>query len=148
MQCPFCKYAQSSVLESRDSEDNEVTRRRRECEQCQKRFTTYERVEGPQLIVVKKNGSRESFDREKARRGIIRACEKRPVSSDLVEAIVDEVEQEMMKKKNNEIASRLVGNTVLKKLKKIDKVAYVRFASVYLDFGDIEDFVSLVKEIK
>ena len=148
MQCPFCKQSQSSVLESRDSEDNQVTRRRRQCESCQKRFTTYERVEGPQLVVVKKNGSRESFDREKVRRGIIQACEKRSISSDLVESVVDEVEQEMLKKKSNEVASRMVGNAVLKRLKKVDKVAYVRFASVYLDFGDIEDFVSLVKEIK
>lgn len=148
MQCPFCKQPQLSVLESRDSEDNQVTRRRRQCESCQKRFTTYERVEGPQLVVVKKNNSRESFDREKVRQGIIMACEKRSISSDLIETIVDEVEQEMLKKKNNEVASRMVGNAVLKRLKKVDKVAYVRFASVYLDFGDIEDFVSLVKEIK
>lgn len=148
MKCPFCDFDQSNVLESRDSEDNRVTRRRRSCEQCLKRFTTYERVEGPQLVVIKKDGSRESFDREKVRQGIIRACEKRSVSSDLIETIVDEVEQEMLKKKNNEVASRMVGNAVLKRLKKIDKVAYVRFASVYLDFGDIEDFVSLVKEIK
>lgn len=148
MKCPFCDFDQSNVLESRDSEDNRVTRRRRSCEQCQKRFTTYERVEGPQLVVIKKDGSRESFDREKVRQGIIRACEKRSVSSDLIESIVDEVEQELLKKKSNEVSSRVVGNAALKRLKKIDKVAYVRFASVYLDFGDIEDFVSLVKEIK
>lgn len=125
-----------------------MTRRRRECSQCKKRFTTYERVEGPQLIVVKKDGSRESFDREKVRYGVMKACEKRPVSSDLIEEIVDEVEQEMRKKKSSEVASRLVGNAVLRRLKKVDKVAYVRFASVYLDFGDIEDFTRLVKETK
>lgn len=125
-----------------------MTRRRRECSQCKKRFTTYERVEGPQLTVVKKDGSRESFDREKVRYGVMKACEKRPVSSDLIEEIVDEVEQEMRKKKSSEVVSRLVGNAVLRRLKKADKVAYVRFASVYLDFGDIEDFTRLVKETK
>jgi transcriptional repressor NrdR len=148
MQCPFCENGQSSVLESRDSEDNQVTRRRRECEGCKKRFTTYERVEGPQLIVIKKDASRENFDREKIRRGINHACEKRPVSTDLVEEMVDQVEQEMLKKKNSEVSSRLIGNAVLRQLKKVDKVAYVRFASVYLDFDDLEDFNELIKEIK
>ncbi|MFH0943279.1 MAG: transcriptional regulator NrdR [Candidatus Beckwithbacteria bacterium] len=147
MKCPFCEHGQSSVLESRDSEDNQVTRRRRKCEQCQKRFTTYERVEGPQLVVIKKDGSRENFDREKVRRGINRACEKRPISTDLVEDILDKVEQEMLKKKSSEVSSQQIGNSVLKQLKKIDKVAYVRFASVYLDFDNIEDFTSLIKEI-
>lgn len=148
MQCPFCHHSQSSVLESRDSEDNQVTRRRRQCEGCSKRFTTYERVEGPQLAVIKKDGGRENFDREKIRRGINKACEKRSVSTDLVEEILDKVEQEMLKKKNSEVSSRLIGNAVLRQLKKVDKVAYVRFASVYLDFDDLEDFTSLVKEIK
>ena len=148
MKCPFCDHDESSVLESRDSEDSQVTRRRRECSKCDKRFTTYERVEGPQLLIVKKDGSREQFDREKARRGVVRAAEKRPVSSDLIEEIVNQVEQEMLRKKNNEVASRVIGNAILKRLKKIDKVAYVRFASVYLDFGDVDDFSLLVKEIK
>jgi len=146
MKCPFCDHGQSSVLESRDSEDNQVTRRRRVCEQCKKRFTTYERVEGPQLVVIKKDGSRENFDREKLRAGIKRACEKRPVSTDVVETILDRVEQEMLKKKSSEVTSQLIGNAVLKQLKKIDKVAYVRFASVYLDFDNVKDFTSLVKE--
>lgn len=148
MKCPFCQDQNSSVLESRDSEDGQVTRRRRECTACHKRFTTYERIEGPQLTVVKKDGSRQSFDREKVRRGITKACEKRPVSNDLVEQVIDEVEQEMMKKPNGEVSSRTIGNAVLRRLKKIDKVAYVRFASVYLDFDAIDDFVQLVKEIK
>ena len=148
MKCPFCLHQESSVLESRDSEDGQVTRRRRECDKCHKRFTTYERIEGPQLTVVKKNGSRESFDREKVRRGIVKACEKRPIGNDLREAIIDEVEQEMMKKPNGEVSSRTIGNAILRRLKKIDKVAYVRFASVYLDFDEIDDFVQLVKEIK
>ncbi len=148
MKCPFCDHDDLSVLESRDSEDSEVTRRRRECGKCKKRFTTYERVEGPQLLVIKKDGSRETFEREKVRRGVIRACEKRPVRSDLIKEIVDEVEREMLRKKNSEVPSRVVGNAILKRLKKIDKVAYVRFASVYLDFDEIKDFTALVKEIK
>lgn len=136
------------MLESRDSEDGQVTRRRRECGQCHKRFTTYERVEGPQLTVVKKDGSRQSFDREKIRRGILKAFEKRSVSNDLRETIIDEVEQEMMKKPNGEVSSRTIGNAVLRRLKKIDKVAYIRFASVYLDFDEIDDFAQLIKDIK
>lgn len=148
MKCPFCQHQESSVLESRDSEDGQVTRRRRECGQCGKRFTTYERIEGPQLTVIKKNKGRQSFDREKVRRGIQKAGEKRPLANDLVEQIIDEVEQEMIKKPNGEVSSRTIGNAVLRRLKKIDKVAYVRFASVYLDFDAIDDFVQLVKEIK
>ncbi|MDZ7586720.1 MAG: transcriptional regulator NrdR [Patescibacteria group bacterium] len=148
MKCPFCEHEQSSVLESRDSEDSQVTRRRRQCEGCSKRFTTYERVEGPQLVVIKKDGGRENFDRDKIRRGINRACEKRPISTDLVEEILDKVEQEMLKKRNSEVSSRLIGNAVLRQLKKVDKVAYVRFASVYLDFENIENFSELTKEIK
>ncbi len=148
MKCPFCDNNESSVLESRDSEDETVTRRRRECNKCTKRFTTYERIEGPQLQVVKKDDKRESFDREKLRKGVVRACEKRPVSINKIEKIVDQVEQEMMRKKNGEVSSKLVGNAILKRLKKLDKVAYVRFASVYLDFDKIKDFTKLVKEIK
>ena len=148
MKCPFCQHDQSAVLESRESEDGQVTRRRRECSKCKKRFTTYERVEGPQLVVIKKNSGRENFDREKVRRGILRACEKRPVSTDLIEEIVDQVEREMIKKRSSEISSRTIGNAVLKRLKKVDKVAYVRFASVYLDFDDLDDFTKLVREIK
>ncbi|OIN88774.1 transcriptional regulator NrdR [Candidatus Beckwithbacteria bacterium CG22_combo_CG10-13_8_21_14_all_01_47_9] len=148
MKCPFCQHDDSSVLESRESEDGQVTRRRRECGQCSKRFTSYERVEGPQLLVIKKNGGREQFDREKVRRGVARACEKRPVSSDLIGELVDQLEQEMLKKSVSEVASRVIGNAILKRLKKIDKVAYVRFASVYLDFNEIDDFARLVKEIK
>jgi transcriptional repressor NrdR len=148
MKCPFCQHQESSVLESRDSEDGTVTRRRRECGHCGKRFTSYERVEGPQLQVIKKNSSHEPFDREKVRKGVERACEKRPVSSDLIDELVDQIEREMLKKSSSEVSSRLIGNAILKRLKKIDKVAYVRFASVYLDFNEIDDFVQLVKEIK
>jgi transcriptional repressor NrdR len=148
MKCPFCIHDESSVLESRDSEDGSVTRRRRECSTCAKRFTTYERVEGPQLQVVKKDKSRESFDREKIRKGLVRAFEKRPMEALAVEKIVDQVEREMLKKQNGEVKSSMIGQAILRRLKKIDKVAYVRFASVYLDFNDTKDFAKLVKEIK
>jgi len=148
MKCPFCDKDDLSVLESRDSEDNEVVRRRRECSKCKKRFTTYERIEGPQLLVIKKEGKKEIFDKEKIRKGVMRACEKRPVDIEAIEKIVDQVEREMMKKKNNEVSSRIIGNAVLRRLKKIDKVAYVRFASVYLDFDNIKNFTKLVKEIR
>ena len=148
MKCPFCDHDESSVLESRDSEDGGVTRRRRECSGCTKRFTTYERIEGPQLQVVKKDKSRESFDREKIRIGLMRAFEKRPVGVDEVEKVVDQVEREMLKKQNGEVKSSVIGQAILKRLKKIDRVAYVRFASVYLDFKDTKDFAKLVKEIK
>ena len=148
MKCPFCNHDESSVLESRDSEDGAVTRRRRECSECDKRFTTYERIEGPQLQVVKKDKSRESFSREKLRRGLVRAFEKRPVGIEKIEKIVDQVEREMLKKQNGEIKSEMVGKAVLKRLKKIDKVAYVRFASVYLDFDKVKDFSKLVREVK
>src|SRR3990167_10343278 len=145
MKCPFCQSEASQVLESRDSTEGEVTRRRRECLKCSKRFTTYERVEGPALTVIKKDGSRETFDKEKLRRGIVRALEKRPVTGEKVEEIIDAVEREMLKKESGEVQSRMLGNAVLKRLKGVDKVAYVRFASVYLVFDAIDDFVRLVK---
>ena len=148
MKCPYCGYKEDKVVDSRATAEESAVRRRRECLKCGKRFTTYERVEGPQLTVVKKDSSRQSFDREKIRRGIVKACEKRPVGNDLIEAVIDEVEQEMMKKPSGEVFSRTIGNAVLRRLKKTDKVAYVRFASVYLDFNEIDDFVQLVKEIK
>ena len=148
MKCPFCQNEASQVLESRDSTDGEVTRRRREGLKCSKRFTTYERVEGPALTVIKKDGSRETFDKEKLRRGIVRALEKRPVTGEKVEEIIDAVEREMLKKECGEVQSRMLGNAVLKRLKGVDKVAYMRFASVYLVFDEIDDFVRLVKEIK
>ena len=148
MKCPFCDQNESSVLESRDSEDETVTRRRRECLKCSKRFTTYERIEKHQLVVIKKDDSKENFDRDKLKKGVVRACEKREILLEEIEKIVDQVEIEMMKKKNGEVSSKLIGSAVLRRLKKKDKVAYVRFASVYLDFSSIKDFSELVKEIK
>lgn len=132
-------------METRDS--GEVTRRRRECPRCKKRFTSYERVENLDLIVIKKDGRREKFDREKLRRGLVKAAEKRPVSTDTIESIVGGIERELRNKTSTEVSSGTVGNLVLRKLKKLDKVAYVRFASVYLDFDELSDFEKLIDKL-
>lgn len=140
MKCPFCGKADSSVLESRSQDSGDAIRRRRECTKCGKRFTTVERVKGNVLWVIKKDGRREPFDREKIRRGIGRAVLKRPISPDTVEEIIDDIEREMLRKEDQELPSKMIGNSVLKRLKKIDKVAWLRFASVYLEFEDLKDF--------
>lgn len=140
MKCPYCSSTDTRVLEKRDVEEQGITRRRRECLKCGKRFTTYERVELVELIVLKKDGRREQFNRDKIRNGITRACEKRPVSHEQIENIVDEIEAKLRKKETKEISSKEIGEEVIKKLKTLDKVAYIRFASVYRDFGDIESF--------
>lgn len=146
MHCPFCTSGETQVLESRIVEDGRSVRRRRECTKCTKRFTTYEKVEGTVLWVIKKDGGREPFDREKIRRGIVRAIHKRPISLEQVEYIISEVEREMLNKEKQEIPSKSVGQAVLKKLKKIDRVAWLRFASVYLEFEDLKDFAKAIKE--
>lgn len=146
MKCPFCGAALTSVVESRTTEDSEAIRRRRICEKCNKRFTTYERVSGSTLWVVKKDGKREPFDREKLKSGILKAIEKRPVSIDLVEELVDEVEREMLRKQKEEVPARTIGNAVIRKLRRIDKVAWLRFASVYLEFEDLTDFEKIITE--
>jgi transcriptional repressor NrdR len=148
MKCPFCGEIDSSVLESRLVEEGAAVRRRRECTKCGKRFTTFEKVKGSVLWVIKKDGRREPFDREKVKRGILRAIQKRPVSLDLVEEVIDEVEREMLGLESQEISSRRVGEAVVKRLKKIDKVAWLRFASVYFEFEDLSDFEKLVEKIK
>ena len=140
MRCPFCRAANTQVLESRTVDDGRSLRRRRECLKCKKRFTTYEKVGGSALWVVKKDGRREPFDREKVKRGVLRAVEKRPVSMDLIDDIVEAVEREMLRQESEEIPSREIGNAVLKRLRKIDRVAWLRFASVYLEFEDLKDF--------
>ena len=144
MKCPFCGAADTSVLESRTVSDGVAIRRRRECGKCGKRFTTIEEVKRSFLWVIKKDGRREVFDKEKVKRGILRAIEKRPVSLDLVDDITDEVEMEMLRSDKQEIPTRAIGNAVLKRLKKIDKVAWLRFASVYLEFEDLGDFEKLI----
>jgi transcriptional repressor NrdR len=145
MKCPFCGAADTSVLESRTSEDGSSIRRRRECGKCGKRFTTTEAVKRSFLWVIKKDGRREVFEKEKIKTGILRAIEKRPVSLDLVDDIVDQVEREMLRSEKQEIPSRVIGNAVLKRLKKVDKVAWLRFASVYLEFEDLSDFEKLIE---
>lgn len=145
MRCPYCNHEETAVIETRDGENS--TRRRRECEKCKKRFTTYERVEDAGLVVIKKDGRREKFDREKLKRGIVRATEKRPISTELIDNIIDDIEQELRNRNTIETGGKTIGNLVLKKLKKIDKVSYVRFASVYLDFEDLEDFEKIIDKL-
>ena len=145
MRCPFCGNLDTQVLESRTVENGEQIRRRRKCNKCGKRFTTFEKVRGNAFWVIKKDGRREAFDREKVKRGILRAVEKRPISMDLVDDIVEGVEREMLREQKEEVSSKAVGRAVLKRLKKIDKVAWLRFASVYLEFADLEDFARAIK---
>jgi transcriptional repressor NrdR len=145
MKCPFCGSTKSQVLESRTVDEGSVIRRRRECPKCEKRFTTFEKVKGNVVWVIKKDGRREPFDRDKVKRGVLKAIEKRPVSLDLVDDIVDQVEREMLRKEKEEVTSRSIGRAVLKRLKKVDKVAWLRFASVYLEFEDLEDFGKAIK---
>ena len=147
MMCPFCNAKDTKVIDSRRSEDFSI-RRRRECEICKKRFTTYEKIETSPILVVKKDTTREPFDKEKIRRGILNSCIKRPISSKMIDRIVDEVEKEVLLRDNSEIRSIDIGEIVLKKLKKIDDVAYIRFASVYREFKDVENFNAEVAKIK
>ena len=144
MRCPFCASTATAVLESRVVEDGGAIRRRRQCAKCGKRFTTYEKVRGNALWVVKKNGRREVFDREKVKRGILRAVEKRSISLSLIDDIVEQVEREMLRMQKEEVSSKAIGRAILKRLKKIDKVAWLRFASVYLEFEDLKDFEKII----
>jgi transcriptional repressor NrdR len=147
MNCPFCAGSDTEVLESRVIEDGGGIRRRRECKACGKRFTTFEKVRGTALWVIKKDGRREPFDREKVKRGILRAIEKRPVSLELIDEVVNEVEREMLRREKEEVPSKAIGEAVLKRLKKIDRVAWLRFASVYLEFEDIRDFEKAIDKV-
>jgi transcriptional repressor NrdR len=146
MKCPFCDNTETQVLESRVGEEGHSVRRRRACFKCKKRFTTYETIKNHILWVIKKDGKREPFDKEKIKRGILRAIEKRPISLDLVNDVVDRVEREMLRKEKEEIPSRAIGSAVLRKLNKIDKVAWLRFASVYLEFEDLGDFEKAIEK--
>ena len=147
MICPYCGFDESNVIESRDALDGKATRRRRECLKCKKRFTTYERVENVSLIVLKKDGKREQFNRDKLKNGIIRSCEKTKVSLDDIEKIVTEVERELRGESGVEIESKKIWQLVATRLKKIDKVAYIRFSSVFRRFVDVEDFEKEVKRL-
>lgn len=147
MQCPFCSTVDTSVLESRVAEDGQSLRRRRECNKCQKRFTTFERVEGPTIYVIKRDGSRQAFDREKIVSGIIHSFDKRPFSIDLIRQLAEDVEREVRRKESSEISSKTIGRMVLKRLKNIDKVAWLRFSTVYLEVSDIEEYEKLICKI-
>jgi len=148
VKCPFCGYPDSRVLDSRPTLDGTAIRRRRECPECGARFTTYERYELLPLIVVKKDGRREAFDRSKLLNGVLKACEKRPISYETLEKLVEEVELTLQRQGTAEIPSKLIGELVMGKLRQIDQVAYVRFASVYKDFREIDQFLEIVRELK
>jgi len=147
MKCPFCTANETEVMETRDSEDSSSTRRRRACVKCEKRFTTYERVEAEPLVIVKKDKRREQFSRQKLRLGILKACEKTPVSLDTIEKLVDSVERELRGDQYSEIESQKVGRIIARELKKLDKLAYIRFASVFRQFVDLEDLEKELKKI-
>ena len=145
MRCPFCDNQETKVIDSRPTEDGHAIRRRRECERCSRRFTTYEKVEEVILMVVKKDGSREAFDRRKIMNGIIKACEKRPVTVATMENMVDQIERGLNNMMEKEIESSFIGELIMDQLKDVDQVAYVRFASVYRQFTDVNTFVAEIE---
>ncbi|WP_232698945.1 transcriptional regulator NrdR [Brevibacillus daliensis] len=147
MRCPFCEYNGTRVLDSRPFNNNKSIRRRRECEECGKRFTTFEMIEETPLLIVKKDGTREEYSRDKILRGLIRACEKRPVSLDELEEIVSEIERDLRSQARSEIPSKEIGEMVMERLYYVDEVAYVRFASVYRQFKDINVFMKELEEL-
>ena len=147
MKCPYCGHLESKVVDSRPADEGASIRRRRECLACHKRFTTYEIMESLPLMVVKKDGNRQSFDKNKLLNGMIRACEKRPVSYDTLEKIADEIEQELQGKLEREVSTVEIGEMVMKRLKEVDEVAYVRFASVYRSFKDINTFMDELSKL-
>ena len=148
MKCKFCGCKDSKVIDSRTSDDNMTVRRRRECPQCGKRFTTFEEYETTPILVIKRDGTRQVFDKEKLKRGIIKACEKRPVTINQIDEIVNTIEREINNSLMQEIDSNTMGEKVMMHLKKVDEVAYVRFASVYRQFKDISNFIELLDDFK
>ena len=147
MKCPFCSHENTRVIDSRPAEDNNSIRRRRVCDECGKRFTTYEKIETIPLIIIKKDNNREAYDRAKIEAGVLRACHKRPVSAQQITTLVDEVENEIFNREEREIPSGTIGELVMNKLKDLDAVAYVRFASVYREFKDINTFMDELKKV-
>ena len=147
MKCPFCGHPESKVIDSRPADENASIRRRRECLACGKRFTTYETVECLPIVVIKKDGSRQSFDRQKVLRGMIRACEKRPVPLAELEKIAEEIEQDLQNSMEREISTEAIGEKVMERLRNVDQVAYVRFASVYRQFKDIDTFMTELNKL-
>jgi transcriptional repressor NrdR len=148
MKCPYCNHEETQVKDTRDTENLEATRRRRECMKCEKRFTTYERVEEADIIIVKKGGRRERFQRQKVLNGIIEACEKRQIPLEKIEKVVDDVESDLRKRDSVEVESKIVGEIVMRKLKSLDKVAYIRFASVYREFEDLDRFTEELEKLQ
>ena len=148
MKCPYCLYSESKVIDSRPADDRQRIRRRRECMQCAKRFTTYEIIETQPVIIIKRDKSRQVFDRNKLLSGMLRACEKRPVSLDKLETAIDEIESQLQNSLEREVTSVEIGEMALMKLKDIDEIAYVRFASVYRDFKDIQSFMDELKTLQ
>ena len=147
MKCPFCQAQDTKVIDSRPADDNSSIRRRRQCESCNKRFTTYEKLETIPLMVIKKDDSRENFDRSKIEYGIIQSCHKRPVSTVLIRKTVDDIENQIYSMEVSEIPTRKIGELVMEKLKELDEVAYVRFASVYREFKDVNTFVDEISKL-
>ena len=146
MKCPFCGHENTRVIDSRPAEDNNSIRRRRVCDECDKRFTTYEKVETIPIIIIKKDNNREAYDRKKIEGGVLRACPKRPVAAATITQLVDEVETEIFNYEDKEISSDVIGELVMNKLKTVDPVAYVRFASVYREFKDVNTFMDELKK--
>ena len=147
MKCPFCSHENTRVIDSRPAEDNNSIRRRRVCDECGKRFTTYEKIETIPLIIIKRDNNREAYDRSKIEAGVLRACHKRPVSAQQITTLVDEVENEIFNREEREIPSGTIGELVMNKLKDLDAVAYVRFASVYREFKDVNTFMDELKSV-
>ncbi|MBI2822393.1 MAG: transcriptional repressor NrdR [Acidobacteria bacterium] len=147
MKCPYCEHLEDRVVDSRESKEGDVVRRRRECLKCGRRFTSYERIDEIPYMVVKKGGQRERFERNKVMAGLLRACEKRPVSTGQLEQIVDEIERHVQDSPDREITSEEVGKAVMRRLRQLDKVAYVRFASVYLEFKDVTEFMTEINHL-
>ena len=147
MKCPFCGKENTRVIDSRPADDGSSIRRRRQCDECSKRFTTYEKVEAIPLVVIKKDNNRESYDRSKIEAGVYRSCHKRPISVDQINSLVDEVENAVFNMEEKEIPSSVIGQIVMEKLRDLDPVAYVRFASVYREFKDVNTFMSEIKKI-
>jgi transcriptional repressor NrdR len=148
MKCPYCHHENTSVVDSREAEDQTTIRRRRECNHCEKRFTTYERVEGIDLKVIKKDGSKQDFNRDKLRKGIVKATWKRPVSMSAIDELIDKIEAKLRQKKSSEVKSWEIGNMVINSLKKIDPLSYLLFASVYRDFDSLDDFIQEIEKLK
>jgi transcriptional repressor NrdR len=145
MKCPFCGFLEDKVVDSREAKDGDSIRRRRECLECGRRFTSYERIDEIPYMVVKKDGKREGFDRNKILAGLLRACEKRPISASQLESIVDAVEKTVQDSPDRELATSEIGKIIMRRVKELDKVAYVRFASVYLEFEDVSEFMTELK---